>query len=239
MTAPTRKLRRQPVTCPACGHHQDEYTEPDAAFCHACGHRFPLKERRSSYRTPKATIERREVPCYHCLRPLFIPASALSWQCQHCSGYLDLKNYTVDTTLSASLRTYGDLTVSPRGTFAGVRAEAYHITIRGRAAAFLVAHRRLTLSGDLQTITGAEAPECVIEPGTRFRAEKSFTTVNLHVEGRVRIPQVRCTGILRIATGGALECNTLEYNGIRVYPGGSLWASDIRPCSDSAPAETA
>ncbi len=214
------KPDRITVICPSCHHEQREYAEANSTFCHACGHRFQLHaNRRPSYRKPDSRIKRRKFFCPQCEHELFIPEAALSWQCQHCTTYVDLKNYDIEKTMAKSIHTFGDVVIAPKGSFQAAKIVAGNLTIRGRCSGSLRIHDTLIVDTEVKLTGSITARSLIIEPDASLTTDADITANCWHIEGAVKASRIQATGEMVIADGGSLRTRILEYRSAKIFEG--------------------
>lgn len=224
------KPERVTVICPSCHHQQREYAEANSTFCHACGHRFQLHSKRiPSYRTPDNRVRRKKTLCPHCAHDLFIPESALSWQCQHCTQYLDLRDYSIDRAFSKSIHTFGKVDILPKGSFQASKLIASHLTIRGRCSGSLLVHETLVVDAEVSVTGRVEAQTLIIEPGASLTTSREIKAARWQVEGNVKAQQIESTRELVLTAGATLRCRSLHYTRVKAHEGATLEADLASP----------
>lgn len=228
------------VICPSCQHEQREYAEANSTFCHACGHRFQLHaSRRPSYRKPDSRIKRTKFFCPQCEHELFIPESALSWQCQHCATYVDLRNYDIDKAMAKSIHTLGDVVITPKGAFQAAKLIAENLTIRGRCSGSLKITDTLIIDSEVKLIGPISARSIIIEPGASLTADADIRASRWHIEGEVKASRIVASQELVMSGGSSLRVRILEYSAARFLEGSFAEvavATPLEPAEDSSAA---
>jgi cytoskeletal protein CcmA (bactofilin family)/ribosomal protein L37AE/L43A len=233
------KPERITVICPACDHEQREYAEANSTFCHACGHRFQLHSKRlSSYRKPDNRVKRRKFFCPECEHELFIPESAMSWQCQHCTTYVDLKSYTIDKAMAKSIHTFGEVVITPKGSFQAAKLVAENLTIRGRCAGSLRIQDTLIVDSQVKLSGSVSARSIIVEPGASLATDTDITASRWHVEGEVKAGRIHASQELVLAGAGALRSRILEYSSVKIFEGARAEVAIATPLEITEPPET-
>lgn len=196
------------------------------------------KPRRASAEATRAkdrrAVERKMIECFHCQHPMHIPSASASWQCPACSTYLDLKNHHIENSVGRSILTYGDITISERGSLSGSRAEGQNIILEGgRLAGQVKARNSLRVTRVSRLEAEVIADQILIEPGAVINCRKSMRCRQMKVEGRVRLRQLQVTGECLVISGGELVVETLISPSLKVEPGAVLVAATAR-CGNSA-----
>lgn len=209
------------ITCDACGHEQMEYVEAQATFCRKCGTRMVLQK---ASRTPrkKKKVENRRVKCMHCTAELKIPTSALSWQCNFCSSYLDLSDHVIVREMSGRIQTYGMIIIKPGGDFMGTHAEAGEIHLSGKCAAQVTANEALIVDGPSTVYGDAKGLRLVVRTNGILKAEKDLSFETATIAGTVTAKSVRVTKSLEILSGASLEAQTITFGELNVERGATL-----------------
>src|SRR5262245_8768591 len=118
------------VTCPHCGHSQQEPSTAYSSVCKKCRQYFRLEEVLAAAKAPakpsktaKAPRAKKEEPprevrkitCFQCGTALDVAPSAQSTMCKRCSAHVDLQDHTITGSVSKNFRTKGRLVVEEGG----------------------------------------------------------------------------------------------------------------------------
>ncbi|MDD5260879.1 MAG: hypothetical protein PHD76_03425 [Methylacidiphilales bacterium] len=222
------------VTCTACGHEQRDYPNANVTYCQKCGHRIVLQTKTKTRTKKKAPVEQRQVRCLQCHHELLIHAEAMTWQCNACSAFIDLRNHEIDREFNTAILTYGDIAIGPKGVFAGGKAEAENIRIAGRSTSRLVSRNILVVQGHAKLGAGAAGGHLLVPASASLYSEGLLAFRSAEIRGHVQAWQVRVTEQLAIYPGGHLTANLLEVNGLVVEPGGKLLTRCLTLQSETA-----
>ena len=215
---------REMVTCTACGHEQKDYPNANVTYCQKCGHRIELQVKTKIRSKKKSQVERRNIQCMQCHHELIVHAEAMTWQCNACSAFIDLRNHEIDREYSSEILTYGDIAIGPKGVFAGGKAEAENIRIAGRSTSKLISRGTFVIQGHVKLSAGAEGGHLLVPASTSVYSEGPLVFRTAEIRGPVQTRQVRVTEQLTIHPGGQLQADTLEVAMVTVAPGGKLTA---------------
>ena len=226
------KPKRVEISCPDCGHTQMEYAEANSTFCHACGHRIVLNDRSTQRKARKApsrkSVARRTLPCCHCQHPLDIPEESESWQCPVCSGYLDLKDHTITTTVGRSILTYGDILVENRGSFGGNRIEGGTITLAGGLiSGQMLARQTFQITRPSRLNAEVSCDTWVMDSGSEVDNRKTVSCQSARISGKAKLRELKVSGTLHILGSGSIDVQQLVATHINVEPGGRLKAAQV------------
>ena len=72
------------------------------------------------------------VECFECKRKHDVSGQAASTNCPGCSAHIDLRDYKITTSFSRSIRTRGDLHVTPKGDLSSTSVICNDALIEGR-----------------------------------------------------------------------------------------------------------
>jgi transcription elongation factor Elf1 len=134
---PVKRQERVLVTCPHCGHWQEESPAVYSTVCKQCGGHLEVEALIRQRPRPRASRPpqpvRRRVVCFDCGAQLEVAVSAQSTMCKRWSSYIGLEDHRIahaDRTvvLKSTARFFGDV-------------EARNLKIE--AGAVLVGHARI------------------------------------------------------------------------------------------------
>src|SRR6185369_9837375 len=97
-------------------HQQAEPRSGISSVCKKCGQHLRVQEiLNPPKKTAEAAPERRRITCFECSAELEVPLSAESTMCKKCSRYVDLKDYSITSTVSKNFKTKGAFVVEDKG----------------------------------------------------------------------------------------------------------------------------
>src|SRR3954469_21713473 len=144
------------VECPHCGFKQMEYAAAKSTMCRQCGSHFapsaPKPEIR--LRTKEERVEpaasapdpslfqkieglwnkhhSSEIECFDCKAKHEVSSAASSSFCPKCSTHVDLRNYKITTSFSRSIKTQGEIHVTPKGDLSSTTVTCRSAIIEGK-----------------------------------------------------------------------------------------------------------
>ena len=145
------------VDCPHCGFKQMEYAAAKSTMCRQCGSHFAPsapkqeirlrpREERTEAAVPAATDSSllhkfegfwqkhhsSEIECFECKAKHEVSSAATSSFCPKCSTHVDLRNYKITTSFSRSIKTQGEIHVTPKGDLSSTNVTCRAALIEGK-----------------------------------------------------------------------------------------------------------
>jgi len=144
------------VECPHCGFKQSEYAAAKSTMCRQCGSHFApsgpkpeirlrAKEERAEAAASAADpslfqkIEgfwnkhhSSEIECFDCKAKHEVSSAASSSFCPRCSTHIDLRSYKITTSFSRSIKTQGEVHVTPKGDLSSTTVTCRSALIEGK-----------------------------------------------------------------------------------------------------------
>ena len=209
--------KRQLVTCPHCGHQQQEPPAAYSTVCRECGQHFRLQEveRIAGPATPRQDL--RTITCFQCSTELDVPISAQSTMCKRCSSHVDLKDYTISSTVSKNFKTKGRFVVETNGYLLNSEVTAWDVILKGRFIGTLRAENLLELYDSAHIKGRFSAGHLIIPSGNRFHFPE-LKTVTL-VEVRGELVTERCVADSVVLRAGSRFFGDIEANSLVVESG--------------------
>ena len=135
-------------------------------------------------------IPMREVVCYECGKYCKVPAAALSANCLHCHAHLNMADEEIRPgTERLTIRTLGDVTVSPETTLSRLSVVCRNMEINGRVSGSFRCTRALVVSESVM-IENLQAGRLVVARGTEVTLAKPAQVGAANIYGKL-------TGVLR------------------------------------------
>jgi cytoskeletal protein CcmA (bactofilin family)/ribosomal protein S27E len=140
------------VECPHCGFKQMDYAAAKSTLCRQCGRHFSPSAPKPALRlrskeeapTPRDTsiFQKLEglwsrqhssvVQCFECKRKHEVSGAATSTICPACSAYIDLRDYKIATSFSRTIRTRGDVHLTPKGDVGSTGVTCHSALVEGK-----------------------------------------------------------------------------------------------------------
>ncbi len=225
---PAKKQPRTLVTCPHCGNRQLEPRLAYSTICKKCREHFRLRETAapnlemlpSPGEEPSQDL--RNVTCFNCGTELDVPASAQSTMCKRCSSHVDLRDYTINTTVSKNFKTKGRFVVEESGYLLNTDTIAGEAVIKGRVIGRLRAEGTLELYPKAE-IKGSFTAGCLVIPsGTRLRWPEPIVAGGIDLSGEL-VANVQVDGTVTLRSHsrffGDVEARNLVVESGAVFVG--------------------
>lgn len=145
------------VECPHCGFKQLEYAAAKSTMCRQCGSHFapsapkpeivrlrPREERvEAAAPASDASLLQKfeglwtkhhnsEIECFDCKAKHEVSSAATSSFCPKCSTHIDLRNYKITTSFSRSIKTQGEVHITPKGDLSSTTVTCRSALIEGK-----------------------------------------------------------------------------------------------------------
>ena len=196
------------VTCPHCGHSQQEPSTAYSSVCKKCRQYFRLEEVLAAAKTPskpskapKAPREKKEEPprevrkinCFQCGTTLEVAPSAQSTMCKRCSAHVDLQDHTITGSVSKNFRTKGRIVVEEGGFLFNTETTASEVILKGRFLGKLVAEQTLEVHRTAEIKGTFKAGRLIIPAGNVFRWRDPLALQDADIAGEL-LANVHATG---------------------------------------------
>jgi len=154
-----------------------------------------------SLATPE--IAKVQVICFQCGTQLDVPAAAESTMCKRCSSHVDLRDYSITSTVSKNFRTHGKLVLEEKGYILNTDSLVGDAVIKGRFIGKINAVRTLEIYTSAQ-IKGSFATGRLILPASeRFRCNEVVKIAGADISGEF-VANVQCSGTFTLRASGRL-----------------------------------
>ena len=209
-----------------------DYAAAKSTMCRQCGRHFApsgpkpaavvrVRESAPATSTP-ATVEAagglkklggfwgaqrsRLVACFECKRKHEVSEAATSTNCPGCSAHIDLRDYKVTTPFSRSIRTRGDIHLTPKGDLSSTSVICHSAIIEGKLRGNLQCEESATINF-VGKIPGRLAANYVnVERKADVQCYRRVTVGSIDIKGRMSA-EIIATGAVNIHKTGVLEGN--------------------------------
>jgi cytoskeletal protein CcmA (bactofilin family) len=187
------------VTCPHCGHSQQEPSTAYSSVCKKCRQYFrlqevlaakapvrpskPAKSARDKKEEPPREI--RQITCFQCGTPLEVAPSAQSTMCKRCSAHVDLQDHTITGSVSKNFRTKGRIVVEEGGFLFNTETTASEVILKGRFLGKLVVEQALEVHRTAEIKGTFKAGRLVIPAGNVFRWREPLVLQDADIAGEL------------------------------------------------------
>ncbi len=191
---PLKSAAKIRVTCPQCGHVQQEPRAAISSNCRKCGQYFQIQDAlRPKGREPVASKpEQKRITCFECGTELEVALGAESTMCKRCSSYVDLQDYRITGTVSKNFRTKGTFIVEPKGYVMNSEALVSDAVIKGRFLGKLDARHSLTLHSSAEIKGSFTSGQLIVPASEHFAWPTPIKSISS--------PPLACLGICGRAT---------------------------------------
>lgn len=191
------------VTCPHCGHSQQEPSTAYSSVCKKCREYFRLEELLAAQKAAKPSKtakskapartkkeepprEVRQIKCFQCGTTLEVAPSALSTMCKRCSAHVDLQDHTITGSVSKNFRTKGRIIVEDGGFLFNTETTAGEVILKGRFLGKLVAEHTLEIHRTAEIRGTFKAGRLVIPAGNVFRWKEPLIVQDADIAGELQ-----------------------------------------------------
>lgn len=208
------------VTCPGCGHAQEEPSAAYSSRCRQCGEHFRLEDVvRSAGQPapPRPAAGGRQVACFQCGTVLEVSPSAQSTMCKRCSAHVDLRDYNISHTESKNFRTRGKLILQESGCLLNTDSLFEEAVVKGKVIGRIEAVGSLEIQRQAEIRGSFKAGTLIIAPETVLRWPEPLHLANAEVAGELQA-NVTATGTVLLRSGSRFF-GSLQAAHVRVQPG--------------------
>lgn len=172
------KAKKVLVTCPKCGHEQEESASAYSTACRKCRQHIRISDvLKPSAAKKQSALRQRTVLCFECGTELTVPSAAQSTMCKRCSCHVDLADYQINHSVSKNFRTKGNMVLEEGGYLFNTVTIAAHVVLKGRFIGSLLAEQSLEIHPTAR-IQGTFMAEHLIVPASTAFAWPEAVNVN-------------------------------------------------------------
>jgi cytoskeletal protein CcmA (bactofilin family) len=224
---PVKQQDKVLLTCPRCGHPQQEPRAVISTVCRECHQHFLAADVLKPSAAPSAPPkDARRIRCFECGTELSVATTAQSTMCKRCSAHIDLRDYLINRAVSQNFRTKGQFVIDIKGYVFNTEAFVGDAVIKGRFLGKLVAERSLTVFSTAEIKGTFQTGQLVIPAGNHFRWKQDLRigsaeiagelVANIESPGTVVLKSTaRCYGDIR-AAGLVVEEGAVVVGGLRI-----------------------
>lgn len=174
----------------------------------------------------------RVVACFECKRKHEVSEAATSTNCPGCSAHIDLRDYKIATPFSRSIRTRGDIHLTPKGDLSSTSVVCRTAIVEGKLRGNLQCEESATINF-VGKIPGRLCANYVsVERKAEVQCYRRVTVGSIDIKGKMSA-EIVATGAVNIHKTGVLEGNvtakslTIDKGGI--FSGGLvIGQADLR-----------
>lgn len=148
----------------------------------------------------------RVVACFECKRKHEVSDASMSTNCPGCSAHIDLRDYKITTSFSRSIRTRGEVHLTPKGDLSSTSVICRSALIEGKLRGNLECEESATVDF-VGKIPGRLIAKYVsVERKADVQCFRRVRVANIDIKGRMSA-EIIATGAVNIHKTGVLEGN--------------------------------
>jgi cytoskeletal protein CcmA (bactofilin family) len=227
---------RVEVQCPHCGNIQLEPELAKSTYCRKCSGYIQITKggrtggpRQEAPKTPSVLqkiegllgVQRTVVArCFECPGKREVPKSATSTICPLCGAYIDLQDYRIVGTYSRSIRTRGDILITPKGDLNSNRAICESALVQGHLRGALTGATRVHIKLKGKLSGSIDAPLVLIDQKAEVECIRPIRADLVEVYGIISA-RIISNGKVVVKRGGSLR-GSVNARGFVVDKGGQF-----------------
>jgi len=223
---PVKQQDKVLLTCPRCGHQQQEPRAVISTLCRECHQHFLAAEVARPAASPAVPPrDARHLSCFECGTELTVASSAQSTMCKRCSAHIDLRDYLISRAVSQNFRTKGQFVIELKGYVFNTEAVVGDAVIKGRFLGKLVAERSLTVYSTAEIKGTFQTGRLVIPAGNHFRWNEDLHIGSAEISGEL-VANVESPGTVLLKSTARFYGNVRA--GSLVVEEGAVVVGDLR-----------
>jgi len=217
------------LTCPHCGFKQLESPYTKSTYCRKCGEHYepgksrPIlrNERPSLFARVSAFLARqktRDITCFDCGAVQTISSSSSSSICPHCSAYIDLTDFKINTTFSRTIQTQGTVTIGSKADVTSSKIACREASLEGKLRGNLFCTGTAYVKWKGKISGTVEGQKIVIAKRSEVEFIRPLKAKSIEISGKVSA-NLQISGTVKITKRGRLD-GSVHAAGIIVEKGG-------------------
>ena len=247
------------VECPHCGFKQSEYAAAKSTMCRQCGSHFapsapkheirlrPKEERVDAASSASDPSLRQKfegfwnkhhssvIECFDCKAKHEVSSAATSSFCPKCSTHVDLRNYKITTSFSRSIKTQGEVHITPKGDLSSTTVTCRSALIEGKMRGNMTCLGTATINFVGKIPGRLTADNIVIDRKSDIHFFRRIRVKTIEIRGRMT-GEIVAEGAVVISRNALLDGNVTAKS-ISVEKGGIFMGQLIIGTSGLAQAE--
>jgi cytoskeletal protein CcmA (bactofilin family)/Zn finger protein HypA/HybF involved in hydrogenase expression len=211
---------RVEVQCPHCGNIQLEPELAKSTYCRKCSGYIQISKggrtggpRQDVQKAPSVLqkiegllgVQRTVVArCFECPGKREVPKSATSTICPLCGAYIDLQDYKIVGTYSRSIRTRGNVLITPKGDLNSNRAICESALVQGHMRGALTGATDILIKLKGKLSGSIEAPLVIIDKKSEVECVRPIRADLVEVYGIISA-RIISNGKVVVKRGGSLR----------------------------------
>ena len=215
------------VECPHCGFKQMDYAAAKTTMCRQCGRYFSpfgpkpglkvrLKEEAPAVAADQSFFQKFDglwsrprssvVECFECKRKHEVSGAATSTNCPSCSAHIDLRDYKITTSFSRTIRTRGEVHLTPKGDLSSTSVICKSALIEGRLRGNLHCSESATIDFVGKLPGRLSAQHITVERKADVQCFRRVSVGSIEIKGRM-IAEIVANTSVHIHKHASLEGN--------------------------------
>jgi cytoskeletal protein CcmA (bactofilin family) len=148
----------------------------------------------------------RVVACFECKRKHEVSDASMSTNCPGCSAHIDLRDYKITTSFSRSIRTRGEVHLTPKGDLSSTSVVCRSALVEGKLRGNLECEESATIDFVGKIPGRLIANYVCVERKAEVQCFRRVRVANIDIKGRMSA-EIIATGAVNIHKTGLLEGN--------------------------------
>lgn len=187
---PAKKQDKILLTCPHCGHQQQEPRAVISTVCKNCNQYFRADEvgkpaPKAKAKAPERPKDLKHLTCFECGTELETAASAQSTMCKRCSAHIDLRDYHINNAVSRNFKTKGQFVIDAKGYVFNTEATVGDAVIKGKFLGKLFAEHSLTIYSTADIKGTFRTGKLIIPAENHFRWKEDIKVGSAEIAGEL------------------------------------------------------
>jgi len=216
-------------TCPQCGFKQLESPYAKSTFCRKCGEHYEPGKAKPILRNERPSLlskvgaflsrhKTRQITCFDCAAVQTVSSSSSSSICPHCSAYIDLSDFKINTVFSRVIQTQGTVVIDSKADVTSSKVACREAHLKGKLRGNLLCTGTAHIKWKGKITGSLEAGHIAIAKRSEVEFVRTVKAKSIEIAGKV-LANLQVDGTVKIAKRGRLE-GTVHAKGIVVEKGG-------------------
>ena len=217
------------LTCPHCGFKQLESPYTKSTYCRKCGEHYEPGKSRPILRNERPSLfarvsaflagqKTRDITCFDCGAVQTISSSSSSSICPHCSAYIDLTDFKINTTFSRTIQTQGTVTIGSKADVTSSKIACREASLEGKLRGNLFCTGTAYVKWKGKISGTVEGQKIVIAKRSEVEFIRPLKAKSIEISGKVSA-NLQISGTVKITKRGRLD-GSVHAAGIIVEKGG-------------------
>lgn len=226
------------VSCPHCGHVQQESSFAKSTYCRKCSMHFEPGREIQADPTAESAVQvlfkkltrlvsgeaNRKINCFDCDTAQVVSTSAKSSLCPGCGAYIDLRDFKITASFSRAIQTQGCVIVTSRGELTSNKIICGSAQVRGKVLGNLTCTGKLEVKIKGRLAGSLEAQQLVIAKGSELECVRPLKAKKAEIHGKISCRVI--ADAVSVSKTGNLE-GTVYAKAITVEKGGKFYGELI------------